>query len=370
MKDKSFSISEKVKNYFSGEEISHNTRSKRRLFIVIIIGIIAVFAMFIVSMCFGSSTTFSIPDMFSNLFSAIGKGGFNLTDSEIILFNSRLPRTLAALAVGIGLSIAGCMYQAIIRNPLCDPYIMGVSSGAGVAAVLVIAFDFTFFGLFPSNSVFLTAVAAMVGGVVAFFVTMLIAEKSGGSSINYVLGGVIVGLAFSAIQTILMILAGQKVVSALSWLFGSFANVSWSQIWMIVIPVVALSIVPFFWTKEFNLVLLGEDNAQQMGLNVKKFNRIMLILASILTAVCVAFVGIIGFVGLIVPHICRMLLGGDHRMVFPASVLIGAALMMLADFASRTLLAGLELPVGALTTIIGVPVFVYILMKRGKMYDG
>ena len=359
-----------LKNRFEKGDTSYSVRGKRRFLAVVVIGAIAAAVIFIFSMCVGSTKVFSVGEMFSALFSAIGKGGANLTDDEIIIFSSRMPRTLAAIAVGVGLSIAGCMYQAVIRNPLCDPYIMGVSSGAGVAAIAVIAFNFTFFGLFPSNSVFVTAVAAMVGGVAAFFATMIIAEKAGGSSVSYVLGGVIVGLAFGAVQTLLMVLAGHKITSAMSWLFGSFANVSWTQVWMMIIPIAALSIVPFIWAKEFNLVLLGEDNALQLGLNVRKFNRVMLILASVLTSVCVAFVGIIGFVGLVVPHFCRMILGGDHRLVLPASVFVGSALMMLADFAARTLFMGLELPVGALTTIIGVPVFVYLLLKKGKMYDG
>ena len=115
---------------------------------------------------------------------------------------------------------------------------------------------------------------------------------------------------------------------------------------------------------------MGEDQARQMGLNVKRFNRWMLIIASVLTSICVAFVGIIGFVGLVIPHLCRMMLGGDHRLVLPTSMAFGGFLMIVADIASRMLVPGFELPVGAITTIIGVPVFAYLLIKRGKMYDG
>ncbi len=352
------------------KQITHNMRNRRRLRYVIGIGLIFVVAVFILNMCVGPTGTYGIGEMFNALISAIQKGGNDLTDIEVIVYSSRFPRTIAALAVGIGLSIAGSMYQAIIRNPLCDPYIMGVSSGAGTAAVAVIALNFTFFGLIPSNSVFLTAIVAMIGGVIAFFCTMFIAEKAGGSSTNYVLAGVIIGLAFSAVQTILISFAGSKVSNALSWLFGSFANVSWTQLAVIVIPAIALSLIPLIWAKEFNLILLGEDNARQMGLEVRNFNRVMLILASLLTAVCVAFVGIIGFVGLVVPHLCRMILGGDHRLVFPASIVVGATLMMCADFLARMIIPGIELPVGAITTIVGVPVFAYMLIRRGRSYDG
>lgn len=363
-------IGQAIVHFVRGEDYSHNTKSRHRLWIVLAIGIVLILVMFLISLAIGSTSSLSLGETIGVLFSAIGKGGQNLTYEEIVVYNSRLPRTMAALAVGIGLSIAGSVYQAIIRNPLVDPYIMGVSSGAGTAAIAVIAFDFTFFGLFSPHSIYLVAVTAMIGGLLAFFATMLIAEKAGGTSVNYVLAGVVVGLAFSAIQTLMMSMAGHKVTNVLSWLFGSFSNVSWNEVWLIVIPAIVLAFVPLIWAKEFNLVLLGEDQAKQMGLNVRVFNRWMLILASVLTSICVAFVGVIGFVGLVVPHLCRMILGGDHRLVMPMSIVVGALLMMLADFAARMIYFGQELPVGAITTIIGVPVFAYLLIRRGRMYDG
>jgi len=370
--DKPFNyIAKSVRHYLGGEDLRHNRRSKNRLLVVLAVGIAVTIAVFITCLCVGCDATLSIGEMFSSLFSAITHGGADLSNlNEIRVFESRLPRTLAALGVGIGLSVAGSMYQAIIRNPLVDPYIMGVSAGAGTAAVAVIAFDFTFFGLLASHSIFSTAITAMIGGLVAFGITMFIAERAGGSSINYVLAGVVVGLAFSAMQTLMLSMAGQEVSNALTWLFGSFANVSWNEVWIILLPGLALSFVPLIWAKEFNLVLLGEDQAQQMGLNVRRFNRMMLVLATILTSLCVAFVGIIGFVGLVIPHLCRMMLGGDHRLVLPTSIAFGGALMMMADLSARTLYLGQELPVGAITTIIGVPVFAYLLIKRGKMYEG
>ena len=199
---------------------------------------------------------------------------------------------------------------------------------------------------------------------------MLLANRSGGSSVNYVLSGVIVGLVFGAAQTLMLTFAGDQVTGALSWLYGSFAEITWSKVWIVVIPSFAISFAALFWAREFNLVLLGEDQAKQMGLNVRKFNMLMLTLASILTAICVAFCGIIGFVGLVIPHLCRMMLGGDHRLVLPASMAFGGFLMISADLLSRMLITGFELPVGAITTIIGVPVFAWLLIKRGKMYDG
>lgn len=363
-------INSKFSHYVGGDDLRHNAKNRHRLLVMTAAGAVITFAVFIICLCNGPTSSMSLENMFSSLFSAISKGGSGLNYDELMVYESRLPRTLMALLIGIGLSIAGCMYQAIIRNPLVDPYIMGVSAGAGTAAVAVIGFNFTLFGLFPMHSIYLTALCAMVGGTAAFFATMLIAEKAGGTSLNYVLAGIVIGLALSSIQTLMLSMAGHTVSNALGWLFGSFSNVSWDHVSIIFFPVLALSFVPLLWAKEFNLVLLGEDQAKQMGLNVRRFSRLMLIMASVLTALCVAFVGIIGFVGLVIPHLCRMILGGDHRLVLPASIATGGALMMLADLISRTVYMGHELPVGAITTMIGVPVFAYLLIRRGKLYEG
>ena len=359
-----------ISNYIKGDDVTHNTRSRHRLLVMLLVGLTLSAIMFVVCICVGPTIILSPSEAISALFSSIAKGGENLTYNELMVYSSRLPRTIMAFVVGIGLSIAGVMYQAIIRNPLVDPYIMGVSSGAGTAAVAVIALNFTFFGLFSSHSIYLTAFAAMIGGVIAFAMTMVLAEKAGGTSINYVLAGVVVGLVFSAAQSIMLTTASENVSNSLTWLYGSFSSVSWEHVSVVFFPVLAMSLASLFWAKEFNLVLLGEDQAKQMGLNVKWFNRFMLILASVLTSLCVAFVGIIGFVGLVIPHLCRMILGGDHRLVMPASIAFGGFLLMFADLASRMLWAGMELPVGAITTIIGIPVFAWLLIKRGKMYDG
>ncbi|MDR1405471.1 MAG: iron chelate uptake ABC transporter family permease subunit [Candidatus Methanoplasma sp.] len=352
---------------FEGSKVRRN---KRRLMIVIIIGAVMAFLMFLISLSFGPYGNVSIPDAFSAMVSSLQKHGENLTDLESAIYDSRLPRAISAVGVGMGLAIAGAIYQAVIRNPLVDPYIMGVSSGAGTFAVAALAANFTFFGLLEGSN-YITPVLAAVGGIAAFFLTMLLASKAGGSSTNYVLSGVVVGLAFSSIMTIMLVTAqSEKLHSALTWLYGSFANVGWETVWLLFFPAVLFSLIPLLWAKEMNLVLLGEDQARQMGLNVKVFNRWMLILASVLTAVCVAFVGIIGFVGLVVPHICRMILGGDHRLVLPASIVIGAVLMLFADILARMVMIPQELPVGAITTIIGVPLFAYLLIRRGRMYDG
>jgi iron complex transport system permease protein len=176
------------------------------------------------SLAYGPGGNLTLSQTFIDLFSAISKGGVNLTPNETFIYFSRLPRALGALAVGVGLATAGVMYQAVIRNPLVDPYITGVASGAGFAAIVGIVMGSSIG--FLSGNLFLIPIMAIIGGLAAFGATMLIAEKSGGMAINYVLGGVIVGFAFTAIQTLVLTFAGPNLHGAVFWLFGSFTRLS------------------------------------------------------------------------------------------------------------------------------------------------
>ena len=361
-----------------GSEIS---RKKRRFAVIVVFGIVMSFVAFLISISISSGGVISISEAVSALFSAIGKvtaspeeiavnpAAYELNTVELYIYESRLPRTIAAIAVGAGLSIAGCMYQAIIRNPLVDPYITGVSSGAGCLAIAVVALGITI-PMIPNSSLYIIPVAAIIGGLVAFAITMLVAEGAGGSATNYILAGTIVGFAFSSVQTIFLTLSLDNIQNTMWWLYGSFANVTWENAWLVFVPAMLLSVISMIWAREYNLFMMGEEQAKQLGLNVKMFKRLMLILASVITAVCVAFCGIIGFVGLIIPHACRMALGSDYRLVMPASLVLGAMLMLFADLLARTMLSPQELPVGAIPAIIGTPIFAYMLMRRGRQYDG
>ncbi len=361
-----------------GSEIA---RKKRRFAVIVVFGIVMSFVAFLISISISSGGVISISEAVSALFSAIGKvtaspeevaadpAAYQLNTVELYIYESRLPRTIAAIAVGAGLSIAGCMYQAIIRNPLVDPYITGVSSGAGCLAIAVVALGITI-PMIPNSSLYIIPAAAIIGGLAAFAITMLVAEGAGGSATNYILAGTIVGFAFASVQTIFLTLSLDNIQNTMWWLYGSFANVTWENAWLVFVPAMLLSVISMIWAREYNLFMMGEEQAKQLGLNVKLFKRLMLILASVITAVCVAFCGIIGFVGLIIPHACRMALGSDYRLVMPASLVLGAMLMLFADLLARTALSPQELPVGAITAIIGTPIFAYMLMRRGRRYDG
>lgn len=363
------------------EDESEIRRKKRRFAVIVVFGIVMCFVAFLISISISSGGVISISEAISALFSAIGKAMaseadvalnpalYQMNTVELYIYESRLPRTIAAIAVGAGLAIAGCMYQSIIRNPLVDPYITGVSSGAGCLAIAVVALGITI-PLIPNSSLYIIPVAAIIGGLIAFAITMLVAEGAGGSATNYILAGTIVGFAFSSVQTIFLTLSLDNIQNTMWWLYGSFANITWENAWLVFIPVIGLSILSMLWAREYNLFMMGEEQAKQLGLNVRWFKRLVLVLASVITALCVAFCGIIGFVGLIIPHACRMALGNDYRLVMPASIVLGAMLMLFADLLARTALSPQELPVGAITAMIGTPIFAYMLMRRGRQYDG
>lgn len=363
------------------EEVSEIDRKKRRFVVIVVFGVLMSFVAFLISISVSSGGVIPVSEAIGALFSAIGKAGatpeqiaanpelYQMTTVELYIYQSRLPRTIAAIAVGAGLAIAGCMYQALIRNPLVDPYITGVSSGAGTFAIAIVALGISL-PFLPNGSLYMIPLAAIAGGLIAFAVTMGVAEGSGGSATNYILAGTIVGFAFSSFQTIFLSMSQDNITNAMWWLFGSFANVTWENAWLVFIPAIGISLISMVWAREFNLFMMGEDQAKQLGLNVVRFKRTMMVIASVLTAFCVAFCGIIGFVGLIIPHACRMALGSDHRLIMPASIVLGAMLMLFADLLARTLMSPMELPVGAITAMIGTPIFAYMLMRKGREYNG
>ncbi len=343
---------------------STSSKMKRRLILIIVIGVFALVAVVIVSLCcgtvnYGPSTVF---DSLSNVLHNGVQTGIDRT-----VFNLRLPRVLATFAVGAGLAVAGIVFQAIVRNPLVDPYMTGVSSGAGLGATLYIVF-------FSSSSVVLgnlgTPVFAFIFAVLAFGLTFTISKISGNSNVSFVLAGVITAMGFSAVTTILMLTNESQTHSILGFLYGSFSNITWSTAYIIIIPVIVISVVLLLYSRTFNVVLLGREQSMELGVNYDRFRVAAMLVASFLTAVCVSFVGIIGFVGLIVPHLARMMLGGDHRLLFPASMIIGALLLSAADILIKELInfADISVPIGAITTLVGIPFFVLILKRRGKGY--
>ncbi len=339
------------------------SRAKFKLIMILGLGSVSLVLLFILSLTTGTMDI-SFQEAMESTWNLIVNGGEHHNVQELVIFNLRIPRALAVIGVGVGLSVAGVVMQALIRNPMVDPYITGVSSGAALGATLAVLAGVTL--LEVSN--YALPIMAFVGASAAFLITMLLAESAGGRPISYVLGGVIVGIALSAGTTLLMYFNSDKLHGVLFWLFGSFAYLTWESTLIILFTVLALTTVMLFYAKEFNVILLGDEQARQLGMNVKRFKITMFMLVSALASVCVAFTGIIGFVGLIVPHLARMIIGGDHRLLLPASMMLGANILLVADIVCKTAVAPQELPIGAIISVIGAPFFGYLMIRMGKEY--
>ncbi len=280
--------------------------------------------------------------------------------SAAIVWNIRLPRVATALAVGAALAVAGVVFQAVLMNPLADSFTMGVSPGAAFGASLALFFNMFFNADWP------VSLFAFTGAVASLLVVLALA-RSGGvlSPANLIISGIIVSSVLSAAISFVKSLSGEQVAAIVNWLIGSLAARSWEQAataWVLVAPVAAG--VALF-AGDLNLLSLGDREARNLGMNPGRARRFFLAAAAFLTAAAVSVSGIIGFVGLIVPHILRLFFGSDNRTLVPLAALGGAVLLAAADLAGRTLVA-VEVPVGVLTTLLGGPFFFYIFRQRAK----
>lgn len=289
------------------------------------------------------------------------RGAGDATDRAIVL-ELRLPRAVLAALVGGGLALSGAVFQALLRNPLAEPYILGVSGGAAVGAVGGAVLGLT------AGAAWATPAAAFVGALVAIGLVFRIALAVGRALDTRVLllAGVVVGAFFNAVILLLLTLADVETFrSAIFWMMGSLAGASWSTTWLLAAYLAPAIVVLLALARPLNLIAIGEETALYLGTRVERVKRVAYVVASLLVAAGVAFAGIIGFVGLIVPHALRLVWGSEHRFLLPASVLAGGAFLLVTDTVARTVAAPVELPVGVVTALIGVPVFVVLLTRRG-----
>ncbi|HET7153523.1 MAG TPA: iron ABC transporter permease [Candidatus Kapabacteria bacterium] len=272
-----------------------------------------------------------------------------------IVHDIRLPRVLLAGAVGAGLAVAGNSFQVILRNPLAEPYILGISNGCAVGVITGILFHFT--------KLELTA-AGFAGGIIVSVIVFAWASKNGYlPAESLLLTGVMIGALGAAVLFILLALVGDSLRTALTWLLGNLSTATWDDV-AIATPVVAVStIVLWMISLPLNALAVNDDFARQLGVNVHTIQRISYGIASLIVGCLVALVGAVGFVGLIVPHIVRRVTGSDNRIVFPVSLFAGAAFTILADLLSRVVLAPSELPIGAVTALLGAPLYLWLLRK-------
>jgi len=284
-------------------------------------------------------------------------GGGSPIHRDIVL-GLRLPRVLLGLLVGGGLALSGATFQALLRNPLAEPYILGISGGASVGAVLVLATGWVAAGSWT------LPLAAFAGAVVAIALVFRVATATGRRMDVRVLllAGVVVAAFFSAcIAFILSVSPARTVQSAVLWIMGSVAHAGWREVMLAGAYTLPAGVLLLTLARPLNLMAIGEDTAHYLGADVERVKKLALAAAALLTAAGVAVAGVIGFVGLVVPHAIRIVAGSDHRILLPFSFLAGASFLILADLVARMLLAPTEIPLGVITAFVGVPIFLVLL---------
>jgi iron complex transport system permease protein len=282
-----------------------------------------------------------------------------------IVLNIRLPRVILAGLVGASLAIAGAAFQGLLRNPLADPYTLGVSSGASVGAVVTLFFNLSI----PMIGSFTLPLLSILFSWVTIFLVLAFARKIERSMRveTIILTGIIFSSFLGAIISLMIALTGDELRQIIGWLLGSVSMRGWEYI-KIILPFFVLgSVILIFNTKELNAMSFGEERARHLGVNVQKRKLMILTAGSILTGAAVAVSGTIGFVGLVIPHLSRLLWGPDHRHLLPLSIITGSGFLILADLISRTIISPTELPIGVITALIGAPVFALILLQRKRM---
>ena len=285
-----------------------------------------------------------------------------------IVLNIRLPRVILSGLVGASLAIAGAAFQGLLRNPLADPYTLGVSSGASVGAVLTLFFQLSI----PFIGSFTLPLLSILFSFFTIFLVLMFASKIERSMRveTIILTGIIFSSFLGAIISLMIALTGDELRQIIGWLLGSVSMRGWDYIKIILPFFIIGSCLLLFNAKELNAMSFGEERAQHLGVNVHKRKLIVLTAGSILTGAAVAVSGTIGFVGLVIPHLSRLLWGPDHRYLLPLSIITGAGFLILADLVSRTIISPTELPIGVITALIGAPIFAIILLQRKRERSG
>ena len=283
-----------------------------------------------------------------------------------IVWLIRLPRVLLAGVVGAGLAVVGVAMQATVRNPLADPYVLGTSSGASVGAVLVIMLGINFFAPYSLS------ILAFVGAVASFAIVFAVSQTGGRvSPTRLILAGVATAYILTAITSLILFLGDERAVrSVLFWMLGTLSGAEWSFLGLPAAALLLGIVVLVLKSRAMNALLAGEETAITLGVDTQSLRRQLLVLTALITGVMVAVSGAIGFVGLMMPHIVRLVVGSDHRIVLPASALTGAIFLIWVDVAARTVVQPQEIPVSVITALVGAPFFLWLLRWRRQAYGG
>ena len=329
------------------EKTAFRETASFKVIVLVVLAAVAVFA-FILGNIVGTMDI-SVSDIVNTI-----SGDHTGTNNKVI-WNIRLPRMILAALVGINLALSGSMLQGVMKNPLADPSIIGISSGAGLFGILILV-------VFPQWQN-LVPIAAFAGAMLAAVIIYLLAWKGGIDPTRIVLSGVAVSELFGAGISAILVFFSDRVHGALTFMNGSLSSRSWGEVQTILPYTIAGLLLALIFADKLNILVLGDDTARGLGLNVELTRLGFTALAALLAASAVSVVGLLGFVGLIVPHSIRLILGNNYKIMFPATALLGAALVMLSDTFARTVLSPTEIPVGIVMAVLGVPFFLYLLRK-------
>lgn len=322
--------------------------------VMLILALLLLF-LILISCCIGSAG-YSVRQMCQAIFSA------ESSTVKTVVMKLRLPRVILATLVGAALSVSGCLMQAVMRNPLADPGTIGVSAGAGTAAITVLL-------VFPNLSLSLP-LFAFVGAALACVLIYILAWKDGIDPVRIILSGVAVNSVLGAYNSMLQLMNSDNLSGVLAFMNGSLAGTTWKHVNVMAVYAAIGLFLAFLCIRQANALQLGDEMAKNLGVRVDLARICLSAVAAFLAAATVSVVGMIGFVGLLVPHIARMLVGSDYKALIPTSILLSGCILLFADTLGRSLIPGMEIPVGIVMSVTGGPFFLYMLRKRGKFNAG
>ena len=330
---------------------------KKKLILIVLFGSLIVLATGIFCLNFGV-VTITPRDIMHLLIN-----GTQDKTTNLIIWQLRAPRIVLGALTGAALSTVGGAFQGILRNPLADPYILGVSAGAALGACIGIAFQYITGYAFASY----LPLFAFLGAMLSLYLVYKSSKISySANSTGLLLAGVAITFLFSALITVLLALSRRELHSMVFWLMGDLSAANWKKVSIILLPVFIGNAMLFFSALDLNALSLGEEEALHLGINTGRLRIRIFLIGSVIIATVVSFTGLIGFVGLIIPHIARLLVGPDHRIMLPIAAFLGAVFLILCDILARILLAPTEIPIGAITAIVGVPLFIYLLRRKNQ----
>lgn len=336
------------------------TNWRHKALLILIIGFFAILIVGFIGLNFG--TIIIQPE---KIWSIIWQ---HQTDNSLglIIWELRLPRLIMAMLTGMALASVGGSFQGMLRNPLADPYILGVSAGAALGACSAIALQYTLkLYLIPYLPFF-----SLLGALISIALVYLLSQKQTRLSVSdLLLAGVAINFFFSAIITLLLATSKQGTHTMLFWLMGDLSTANWQKISWVILPVFLGTLLLISSSLELNAMALGEEEALHLGVQTEKFRIKIFLIGSLMIALIVSFTGLIGFVGLVIPHIARLLVGPDHRIMLPVSALAGSVFLIICDTIARSLIAPIEIPIGAITAILGAPFFIHLLKRRNNINE-